>query len=83
MKLGRLRWNRHVTTIEDNDPAKKVLCKKPGGNLDIRKGRPMWRWCDELEGGVARVGRRNWGINVRSKQKWRKVTEEVKSHSGM
>jgi hypothetical protein len=32
--------------------------------------------------GVARVGCRNWRINVRSRQKWRKVTEEVKSHPG-
>jgi hypothetical protein len=59
MKLSRLRRTRHVMTIEDSDPAKKVLCNKPGGIVDIRSGRPKWRWCDELEGGVARAGRRN------------------------
>jgi hypothetical protein len=29
------------------------------------------------------VGCLNWRINVRSRQKWRKVTEEVKYHPGM
>jgi hypothetical protein len=68
MKLSRLGWTRHVMTIEDSDPAMKVLCNKQGGNADIRRGRQKWRWCDELEGGVARSGRRNWRINVRSKK---------------
>jgi len=60
-------------TIKDSDPAKKFLCNKPGGNVDFGRCRPKWRWCDELEGGVARIGHRNWRINVRSKEKWRKV----------
>jgi hypothetical protein len=33
--------------MEESDPAKKVLCTKPGGNGD-RRGRPKLRWCDEL-----------------------------------
>jgi len=77
VKLNRLRWTGHVMTIADSDPAKKVLSNKPGGNAGIRRGRTQCRWCDELEGGVAKFGRRNWRINVRSRQKWRKVSEEV------
>jgi hypothetical protein len=83
MEFSRLRWTRHVVTIEDSDPAKKVLCNKPVGNADIRRGKRKWRWCDKLEGGVPKVGCRNWRINVRSRQKWREAIEEVKSHPGM
>jgi len=39
MKLSRLGWTRHVMTIEDSDPAMKVLCNKQGVNADIRRGR--------------------------------------------
>jgi hypothetical protein len=34
--------------MEDSYPAKKVLCTKPVGNGDRRRGRPKLRWCDEL-----------------------------------
>jgi hypothetical protein len=38
---------------------------------------------DVLEEDVARVGCRNWRINVQSRQQWRKLVEEVKCHPGM
>jgi hypothetical protein len=37
---------------------------------------------DVLEEDVARVGCRNWRINVQSRQEWRKLVEEVKCHPG-
>jgi hypothetical protein len=50
--------------MEESDPAKKVLCTKPAGSEDRRRGRPKLRRCDELEEEVARVGCKNWRINA-------------------
>jgi hypothetical protein len=49
--------------MDKSDLAKKVLCTKPGGTGDRKRGRPKLRWCDELED-VARVGCRNWRLNA-------------------
>jgi hypothetical protein len=49
IKLGRLRWAGHVMEMEESDPARKILCTKPGGTGDRKKGRPKLRRCDELE----------------------------------
>jgi hypothetical protein len=59
IKLCRLTWARHVMRMEESDPAKKVLCTKPGGYGDRRRGRPKLRWCDELEEFITQVGCRN------------------------
>jgi hypothetical protein len=59
--------------MEERDPAKKVLCTKPGGNEDRRRGRPKLRMCDELEEVVARAGCRTWRINAQARTEWRKL----------
>ena len=43
IKLVRLRWAGHVMRLEEGDPAKKVLCPKPGGTGDRRLGRTKLR----------------------------------------
>jgi len=45
-----------------------VLYAKPGGNGDIRRGRPKLRWCNELGEDITDVGCRNWRINMQSRQ---------------
>jgi hypothetical protein len=69
--------------MEESDPARKVLYIKSGGIGDRKRGRPKLRWCDELEENVGQVGCRNWKCNAQSRQEWRKLIEEVKSHPGM
>jgi hypothetical protein len=69
--------------MEESDPAKKVICTKPGGNGDRRGGRTKLRWCDELEEDIAWAWCRKWRINVRARQEWRKVIERARHHSGM
>ena len=39
IELGTLTWAGHVMRIEESDPAKKVVCTKPGGSKYRRKGR--------------------------------------------
>lgn len=63
--------------MEERDPAKTVLCTKPGGNEDRRKGRPKLRMSDELEEVVARAGCRTWRINAQVRKKRRKLIEDV------
>ena len=55
--------------MEENDPAKNVLCIKRGGNGD-RRGRPMLSWWDKLEEEFALVGCRIWRINIELRKKW-------------
>jgi len=69
--------------IEDSCPAKKVLCTKPGGTGDRRRGRPKLRWCNELEEDFAQVDCRNWRTNAQSREKWQKLMEEGKPHLGI
>ena len=69
--------------MEEMYPAKKDLCTKPGGNGDRRRGRPKLRWCNELKEDFTQVGCRNWRTNAQSREKWRKLIEEGKSHPGM
>jgi hypothetical protein len=69
--------------MEENDPAKKVFCTKPGGSGDRSRGRPNLSWCKELEKDVVLVGCGNWRINVQSREKWRKLSDDVKCHPGM
>jgi hypothetical protein len=83
VKLGRLRWAGHGMRIEESDPARKVLCTKPGGIGDRKRGRPEVRCRDELEEDVARVGCRNWRLNADPREEWQKRFEEVMSHPGM
>jgi len=79
-ELGRFRWAGHVMKMEESDSAKRVPCTKAEVNGERKRGRPKLRWCDKLEKEVTQVGCRNWRINEQSRQKWWKLTEEVKSH---
>jgi hypothetical protein len=68
--------------MDESDTAQKVFCTKPGRTGGRKRGRPKLRWCNELEDDVARVGCGNWRLSAQSRQEWRKLTEEVKSHPG-
>jgi hypothetical protein len=54
--------------IGESDLAKKVLCTKPGGSGERRRGRPKLWWCDELEVDITWVGCRNWRNNAQSRR---------------
>jgi hypothetical protein len=43
IKLGSLRWAGHVMRMKESDPARKVLCTKPGGIGDRKRGRQKLR----------------------------------------
>jgi hypothetical protein len=68
--------------MDGRDAAREVLCNKPGGNGDRKRGRPQLRWY-EVEEDVPWVGCRNWRPNAHSREEWRKLIAEVKSHEGM
>jgi hypothetical protein len=65
--------------MAERDPAKTVLCAKPGGNEDRRRGRPKLKMSDELEEVVARAGCRTRRINAQARNGWRKLIEDVKA----
>jgi hypothetical protein len=55
IKLSSLTWAGHVA-VDETDPARKVICTKPGGTGGRKISRPKLRCCDGLEEDVARVG---------------------------
>jgi hypothetical protein len=57
-----------------SDPAKKVLCTKPGRSGYGRRGTPKLRWCNKLEEDFLWDGCRNWRI------KWTVKTELAGTH---
>ena len=79
IKLGRLRWAGHVMWREESNSAKTVPCTKAGVNGDRKRDRPKLRRCDALEEEVTQVRCRNWRMNVLSREKWQKLTEEMRA----
>jgi hypothetical protein len=69
---------RSCRLLIKSDLTKNVLCTEPGGSGDRKRGRPKFRRCEEFEVDVAKFGRRHWRINAQLREKWRKLTEEVK-----
>jgi len=53
-------WTLHEDGRKAKLQKKALLPTKPGGREDRRRGRPMLRWCDELEEDVAMDGCRNF-----------------------
>ena len=67
IKYRRLRWEGHVTRVEDGRSAFKILAGKPTGERPL--GRPRRRWEDNI-----RMDLKEIGINTRNcvdKDYWR------------
>ena len=83
-KLSRLRWAGHVTRQDDDDDddlSRRVLLSEPGGKRPT--GRPRLRWENEVEEGVARLGRINWKVAALNREGWRKLLKEAEAHPGL
>ena len=82
IKSSRLRWAGHVTRMEDDRAAKKVLntnCNMIGART---RGRPRKRWIDSVEEDVKRLNVSNWKKVAEDRLQWRSVVQTAKTRLG-
>jgi hypothetical protein len=58
IKIGRLRWLRHLFRRQELNPCRKLRFLKPEGNR--RVGKPQARWLESAEDDLKKMGVRNW-----------------------
>jgi len=78
IKMGRLRWLRHLFRRQELDPRGKLSVLKPEGNRHVRK--PEVRWLESVKEDVKKMGVRIWGRKWQNREKWRKFLEKATVH---
>jgi len=79
IKSRRIAWLGHVMQIDEKRTPKRVLDWKPIGRR-IR-GRPRKRWSEDED--IQRMGLRGWRKLCKERTKWKRSTENAKTHSGL
>ena len=75
--LNRLRWFGHVQRMEENRIPKRVLYM----NLEttILRGRPRYRWQDEVREDVRIVGGGGWQEKVHNREEWKNLLRTARN----
>jgi hypothetical protein len=81
VKSKRMAWLGHVMRMEGKRIPKRVLEWKPAGRRN--KGRPRKRWIEDIEEDIQIMGVRGWRKLCKERAEWKKITEKVKTHSGL
>ena len=76
-----MAWLGHVMRIEEKIILKRVLDWKPIGRRN--RGRPRKRWVEDIEEDMQIMGIRGWRKLCKERTEWKKITEKVKTHSGL
>ena len=75
--LNRLHRFGHVHRMEENRIPKKVLYT----NLETRlRGRPRYRWQDEVREDGRLVGGKGWKERIYNRQEWKKLLRMARNH---
>jgi hypothetical protein len=77
----RIAWLGHVMQMDDKRTPKGILQWKPIGTRTT--GRPRKRWIAGIEEDLQIMGVRRWRKQCEEKAEWKKITEKVKTHSGL
>jgi hypothetical protein len=67
--------------MDDKRTPKRILQRKPIGTR-IR-GRPRKRWIVDIEEYMQIMGIRRWRKQCEERAEWKKITDKVKTHSGL
>jgi hypothetical protein len=81
IKSRRIVWLGHVMRIDEKRTPKRVLVWKPIGRR--MRERPRKRWIDDFEEDIQRMGIRGWRNLYKERTEWERITEKVKTHSGL
>jgi hypothetical protein len=78
IRLNRLRWFGHVHRMGENRIPKRILYMNLGTSR--LRGRPGYRWQDEVRENGRIVGGEGWQEHVHNKQEWKKVLRTARNH---
>jgi hypothetical protein len=81
IKPGRLRWLGHRSTIQEQNPCRKLTVHKSEGTRPV--GRPAIRWLDSIEEDLKIMDVRNWRRKTQDRDQWRAIMEEAKAEEAM
>jgi len=81
IKRRRIAWLGHVMRMDDKRTPKRILQWKPIGTRT--RGRPRKRWIASTEDDLQIMGVRRWRKQCEERAEWKKITENVKTHSGL
>jgi len=77
-RLNRLRWFGHVQRMEENRIPKRVLYINLGTSR--LRGRPRYRWQDEVRENGRIVGGEGWQKKVHNREEWKKLLRTARNH---
>jgi hypothetical protein len=77
IRLYRLCWFGHVERMEENRILKRILYM----NLESTtlRGRPRYRWRDEVRKGGRIVGGEKWQEKVYNREEWKKLLRTARN----
>jgi len=81
IKSRRITWLGHVMRMDDKRTPKRILKWKPIGTRT--RGRPRERWIADIEEDLQIMGVRRWRKQCEERAQWKKITEKIKTHSGL
>ena len=67
--------------MDEKRTPKRILEWKPIGRR-IRE-RPRKRWIEDTEDDIQIMGVRRWRKMSKEREKWKRITEKAKTHSGL
>jgi hypothetical protein len=80
-KNRRIAWLGHVMRTDDKRTFKVILKWK---RIDTRiRGRPRKRWIVDIEEHTQIMEIRRWRNKCKERAEWKRITEKVKTQSGM
>lgn len=79
IRINRIRWVGHVERSSDDSITKIIMNKRPDGHRDT--GRPRRRYTDSVEEDLRTLGIRNWRLQSRDRQFWRRMLQEAKANN--
>ena len=80
IKIQRLRWLGHVTSMDSSNLVRRVFESEPG-RRSRRKERPNQHWADQVTKNVTKQGIRNWRQAVIARDVWRRRLAEAKTYN--
>jgi hypothetical protein len=81
VKSKRMAWLGHVMWMEGKRILKRVVEWKPTGRRN--RGRPRKTWIEDIEEDIEIMEIRGWRKLCKEREEWKKITEKVKTHSGL
>ena len=77
IRLNRLRWFGHVQRMEENRIPKRVLYMNLGTTR--LRGRPRYRWQDEVREDGRIVGGEGWQGKVHNREEWKNLLRTARN----